>query len=113
MHELGIAQEILNIAEQYVPADSNPVKYVKVKIGRLSNVLIDSLKFGYEALSDGTPFQNSELLIEEVPVTLECLSCGKNSKIDGAEYLCPECSSIETKVITGTELQVVEIEVED
>ncbi len=113
MHELGIAQEILNIAEQYVPVDSKPVKYIKVKIGRLSNVLIDSLLFGYEALSEDTQFRNSDLIVEEIPVTIECLSCGKSSTIEVNDYHCPACKSFETRVVAGTELQVVEIEIED
>ena len=113
MHELGIAQEILNIAGQYIPQNSNHVKSVTVKIGKLSNVFVDSLQFGYEVLSESTPFQNSELIVEEIPVTIKCNSCASTQVINGLEYLCKNCGSPDIKVISGNELQLVEIEVDD
>jgi len=55
MHELSVANEIINIANQYIPAgNKSDILSVKVEIGKLSNILTDSLEFCYEALVGDT-----------------------------------------------------------
>ena len=114
MHELSIAQEILRIVHQYVP-DSQPnnIKSVKVSIGKMSNILIDSLTFCFEAITSGSPLVGTKLEIIETPLKINCLNCLKESEIEPPVFACPVCGQNQIKIISGTEMRVEEIELFD
>ena len=114
MHELSIAQEILGIVNQYVPEPTeNYVKSVKVKVGKMSNILIDSLAFCFEAIIHNTPLMGAKLEIIEIPVSINCNLCNTTSEIEPPVFACPECGSNQIKIIAGTDLRVDEIEIND
>jgi len=114
MHELSVAQEILGIVHQYVPDPKpNTVKSVKVSIGKLSNVLKDSLTFCFDAITSDTPLKGTTLEIVEIPVKIQCASCNEISELDEPAFACPNCGDNQIKVISGTELKVDEIELFD
>lgn len=114
MHELSVAQEILKIVDEYLPNPTpNSVKYVKLKVGKFSNILIDSLSFCYEALIDNTPLQGSKLKIIEMPVRIRCTNCNNEFEIETPVFACPVCGHNQLKIISGTEMRVEEIELFD
>jgi len=114
MHELSVAQEILGIVHQYIPNPKpDTVKSVKVSVGRLSNVLKDSLTFCFEAITSDTPLKGTMLEIIELPVKIQCSSCNEISEIDEPVFACPNCGDNQIIVISGTELKVDEIELYD
>lgn len=114
MHELSIAQEIISIAEQYYSSDENEkVKSIKVKIGKLQNVLPDSLEFCFNALIQNSKMENAKMIIEHIPIKLECKSCTDVSEQEGFLFVCPKCGSSSITIISGNELTVSEIEFED
>jgi Zn finger protein HypA/HybF involved in hydrogenase expression len=48
MHELGVAQSILDIVRQYVPEDQErAVRAVKIRIGEMAGIVADSLEFAF------------------------------------------------------------------
>jgi hydrogenase nickel incorporation protein HypA/HybF len=114
MHELSIAQNILEIVQQYVPPDhQSNVKSVTVKIGDLAGVVPESLEFCFAAITTETPFKNVRLTIERIPFTLLCPTCHRTSSNDAGIALCPACGSSQTTIVSGTELHVSEIELDD
>jgi len=114
MHELSVAQEILGIVNQYVPDPKlNSVKTVKVKIGKLSNILTDSLTFCFEAITSDTPLNGAKLEVIETPVKIICSNCNKESEIEPPVFSCPVCGNNQIKIVSGTELRVDEIELFD
>jgi hydrogenase nickel incorporation protein HypA/HybF len=114
MHELSIAQSILDIVHQYVPTDrSNTVKSVKLRVGELSGVVADSLEFCFSAIVADTPLRGTTLDIERIPFTLHCKQCENTFTSEYGIVICPKCGSDSTEVIAGTEMQVVEIELRE
>ena len=114
MHELSVAEEIISIANQYLPVGNNTgVLSVKVEIGKLSNILPDSLEFCYDALIGDTKLKGSKLIIEEIPVTVKCDDCGETNIIENINFQCKNCESSKVKLITGNELKVTELEIND
>jgi hydrogenase nickel incorporation protein HypA/HybF len=114
MHELSLAQSIVEIVQQYAPDhQGKTVKSVKLKVGELAGVVVDSLDFCFAAITAGTPLQGVALEFERVPFTLRCNNCGKSFESEYGVVVCPECGVGDTKVVGGTEMQVVEIEVDD
>lgn len=114
MHELSVAQEIIGIINQYVPNPKpNSIKSVKVRVGKLSNILTDSLSFCFEAITSETPLNGARLEIIETPVKISCISCNEDSEIEPPVFACPICGNNQIKIVSGTELRVDEIELFD
>jgi len=111
MHELSIAQGIVDIVRQYVPeGQATDVRLVKVRVGRLSGVVADSLDFCFGAIVGGTALGNARLDIEETPLRARCDACADVFAGDATAFVCPGCGSHDIRIVSGTELQVVEIE---
>ncbi len=112
MHELSIAENILEIVKENVGAVSS-VTSVKIRIGELASVIPDSLEFCFNAITKGTPFENAKLLIENVGIVAHCEICGADSVVENFLFKCKHCGRADVKLISGNELQVVEIEIDD
>lgn len=114
MHELSIAQNIVDIVGQYVPpADQQRVRKVLVRIGAMAGVIPDSLTFCFSAVIHHTPLAQAVMEIEHVPFTITCHSCNQTSTAEPGIALCPACGSLDTDITSGTELQVVSIDVDE
>jgi hydrogenase nickel incorporation protein HypA/HybF len=113
MHELSIAQSILDIVLQHLPPEPPPVESVRVRIGRLSGVLADSLEFCFSAVIHGTPLEGSRMDIEHLPARAICRGCGKDFEVQEVTFACPSCAAADIKLISGFELQVAEIVLAD
>ena len=64
MHELGITEEIVDIAARYAVRDK--VRRIVVEIGRDTAVLPDAVRFCFEFCAEGTPVEGAELEIVEL-----------------------------------------------
>ena len=114
MHELAIAQNILEIVRQSVPEEQvSEVKWVRIRVGQLSGVIPDSLNFCFDAIVGETSLRRAGLDIEQVPTVSRCKKCTHQFQIEDMVFVCPECKSTDLELITGRELQVVEIELTD
>lgn len=114
MHELSVAQSILDIVRQSVPTDElADVRIVRLKLGTFSGVVADSLEFCFSAISTETPLANAHLEFEHVPFAVKCHQCQRTFENDVGFVVCPECGGTETTVLSGRELQVTEIELEN
>lgn len=114
MHELSIAQNIIDIVQENLAPDQRQVvKTVRVKVGKLTNILVDSLMFGFEALAKETNLEGVTLEVEQLPLRIKCNDCGKETDLDDYAFSCPVCDSSAIKVISGQELLVQEIELND
>ncbi len=112
MHELSIAQSILDIVREAVPAveDLARLRAVKVRVGRLSGVLPDALAFCFGALVADTALAAARIAIEEVQIEIECASCHTRSAVETLAFACPACAGRDVRLVAGTELAVAELE---
>jgi len=114
MHEMSVAQNILEIVREHIPSgDEEKVRSIRLKIGVLAGIVPDSLLFCFDALKDGSPLHNATLDVEYISITSQCKQCGKTSALDYGVFFCPACSSADVVLLTGNELNLVEIELED
>lgn len=114
MHELSIAQRIIEVAEQTLN-DNNATKVIniRVRIGELSSVNKESLEFCYNVIAkDKEWFNGSSLIIEQVEWLVRCKRCGfeYNPNINLLE--CPMCGDKEFILLKGNELDLIDMEVE-
>jgi len=111
MHELSIAQNIVEIIRQSVPnSNLKDVRGIRLKIGEVSGVVTVSLEFSYQAITSDSELSLSQLLIQKIPFRLKCNSCGKESGNEFGLRICGSCGNSDTEVISGTELQIIEVE---
>jgi hydrogenase nickel incorporation protein HypA/HybF len=114
MHELSIAQGIVEIVEQYVPQNRRQdVRSVTVKVGDHSGVVPDSLVFSFEAIVAGTELDSARLDIRRIPVVLRCLGCSAETGGESPVFACAACGENRLEMISGSELQVLEVELDD
>lgn len=114
MHELSIARDILEIVYQYVtPEQMNAVRSVRLKVGKLSGIVPESLEFCFSAIVSDTPLARANLEIERIPTRADCPDCGNSFLIDDPVFSCSRCGGTAIRVVSGTELRVVEIELAD
>lgn len=114
MHELSIAQNILEIVHQSVPkGELKDVRVVRLKVGTFSGVVADSLEFCFSAVTAGTVLSDARLEITPIPFRIRCEQCGREFENDIGFVVCPQCAGTQTTIISGRELQVSEIELDD
>ncbi|SHK51150.1 hydrogenase nickel incorporation protein HypA/HybF [Desulfatibacillum alkenivorans DSM 16219] len=115
MHEMGIALQIAEIAKSAIPktpADLK-VKAVNLRVGKLTAIVPDSLRFCFEIVAKDTPLAGAELNIEEIPIVAVCKECYTETIITDADFSCEKCKSGKLDIISGRELTVSSIEVAD
>jgi hydrogenase nickel incorporation protein HypA/HybF len=82
-----------------------------LKIGKLSAVVPDSLRFCFEIASKDTPLAGADLSIEETPVVASCKDCHARWTIDEPVFSCRSCSGGSLEILSGRELDIVSIEI--
>ena len=114
VHELSIAQNIFDIIYQSVPREElQCVRTVRMKVGTLSGVVPDSLGFCFSAIASETALSRATLSIERVPFRIKCNSCEHEFTNNIGFVVCPQCGGVETIVLSGRELLVTEIELDE
>lgn len=115
MHELPIVQNIIQVVCDRLDEtkETRRVTSVKLKVGKMSTAVPESLSFYFEFLKEGTPLARASLDIEEISVKAECRNCGKHFQMEGPAFFCPACDSHRIDVTAGRELLVYSVEVED
>ena len=114
MHEIGIAASVLESvrAELARRPHSRGVE-VGLKIGDLSGVEPDALRFSFQALLAGSELEGLRIEIEACPRRYRCAVCGREYVAQGWELACPECGDLKPQCIGGTELELSYLELEE
>jgi len=110
MHQLGIAQEILNTAlETGQKEGAHKVTSVHVKVGEHTTVDVADLRFCFDALKVGTIAAEAELALETAPPAA-CRVCKTSFSPEGDPSACPACGSSEVEIMSGREVYVDSVE---
>jgi hydrogenase nickel incorporation protein HypA/HybF len=114
MHEVGIANAILE-AGQTEAARRSGAKLMRigVRVGVLSGVDRDALRFALTALKADTDLQEVEFEIQSCPRRNRCIDCGHEFESDLYSVPCPCCRSERLSLAGGEELDLAFIEVEE
>jgi len=113
MHELPIAESILDIALRHATSSSaKKVSEINLIIGQISSVVDDSVAFYWKIISQGTICEDANLNFTRLPAILLCLECGQTYGIESELSPCPQCGSVQIKIIQGEEFQLESIDIE-
>lgn len=114
MHELSLAEGIIDIVERTAKANNvHRVKKVRIAVGELAGVDIESLVFAWLSVRRGGCADQAELVIERPAGRAWCIDCSKEVPLKCYGDPCPICSGYHLSAIAGTELKVIDIIAED
>ena len=92
MHELSIMQGALKQALKAAQeAGATRVYELRLRVGVLSGVVPDALRFAFEAITPGTPAEGAVLTIEEVRARFWCAACHREFEAPDLFAECPVC----------------------
>jgi hydrogenase nickel incorporation protein HypA/HybF len=108
VHELAITESVVDAIVDKV--GDEPVTGIRLEIGRLSGVVVDSIRFCFEIVADGTGLQGARLDIDEPVGRAYCRDCDDEFALDEPVMLCP-CGSANLEVLSGQQLRIISVEV--
>ena len=114
MHEMSIANSILDsVRTEALRFADKHIEKVGVRIGALAGVEPDSLRFCFEVLVKDSGLEPLELDIDYLPRRHECQICSKSFDAAYEDAACPRCGAADSTFISGDELELAYLEVED
>ncbi|RLC25960.1 MAG: hydrogenase maturation nickel metallochaperone HypA [Deltaproteobacteria bacterium] len=113
MHEMSIAQSLIDIIrEEMARHNACRLRSVRLRIGRLSAIVPESLSFCFEIITTGTDLEGAKLLMDLVPLRGRCRQCGREFEIEEYAFECPLCGGPDIETTAGRELSIVDMEVD-
>ena len=113
MHEMGIAQSVLDAAQSHVSQRPGAVlRRIGLRIGELSGVDRESLTFCFECLVKDTPLESVRLAIEWRTRRYCCADCGSLAEPASVFPICGACGKA-AQLSAGDELEIAWLELEE
>lgn len=113
MHELAVTESILEIANRHATAaGATRITDIYITLGRLSSIVDDSVQFYWDIISQATLSEGARLHFQRIPARMHCNDCGVDFEMQDELAPCPECGSINLKLISGDEFWLESIEIE-
>lgn len=110
MHELSLSSAIVNTVVKH--AQGRRVTLVSLRVGRLRQVVPETLAFYFEFVARDTVCAGARLEQELIDARLRCRPCGREWAIEIPAFRCPTCGGSEVEIAAGDEFEVESIEVE-
>jgi hydrogenase nickel incorporation protein HypA/HybF len=86
---------------------------IDVRVGEWRQVVPEILVGYYDHLTQGTPLEGARINIERITTTGRCEDCSLVFDLDDIFLVCPECGSRSCTLLTGRELELVGLELDD
>jgi len=110
MHELSIAQSIVELAEeQALNHQAKSIEELELEIGSLAGIEWQALEFALASCVKGTLLENARIVRHIISGEGRCGDCEKAFPIDTLFSPCPACGSYAVKIIKGKELRIKSI----
>lgn len=128
MHELSLIKKIIDNVDAAAKKNNiAKVKTVRMRIGKMAGFEPEQLQFLFKTYEKSPALTDAELVVEEIPVELECPEC-KHLFIDEqfSDYefahtvshapmaytppSCPKCCANGPDIVRGRELDLVDLE---
>jgi hydrogenase nickel incorporation protein HypA/HybF len=115
MHELSVALSIVDgVLDELQRRGASHAQAVHLRLGPLSGVDKESLLFSYGIACQETPLANSQLLVEDIDVTVFCANCGRERPAASFPVLiCADCGTLADRIVHGDELEITALELDD
>lgn len=117
MHEMALAQNIIETIRTQVTTDLDRVTALYIDVGASSGVVPDSLDFGLRTLlaemcDRKTNTDNVKIDMTEIPTIARCL-CGFEYRLAQVFEGCPQCASFDRKLVAGMDVVIRSVDVDE
>ncbi len=113
MHELSIAMNIIDIAEEYLnKSDAGKIVEIEIEIGELSGVIPEALDFAMNNAVSDTVLDNAKINIVIVKGIAKCKLCSEEFAMNQAYTPCPKCEEYNSEITAGKEMRIKSLLVE-
>jgi hydrogenase nickel incorporation protein HypA/HybF len=115
MHEFSICTDIVDtVIAEYEKIRPTPIRLLTIRlvVGKLHQIVPETLKTAYEVLTKGTIAEHSQMEIQFIDVCCKCNKCTWEGTIDFPFFFCKKCGSGDITLIRGKELYLENLEVE-
>ena len=86
MHELSIVASVVDsVTESLDKYPDARVQEVRLRVGVLAGVVVDSLEFCWGIATEGTVLEGSRLVIKTVPIVMHCEPCAADVELEGVQ----------------------------
>lgn len=107
MHEMSIAESIVEIAKEYAGKENaKKVTELELSIGTLAGIEFESLEFALDVCKNGTILENAKININKIKAKARCLDCNSEFEVEQVFDACPSCRGYTTMLLCGKEMQV-------
>lgn len=119
MHELSVAQSLVEVTISHLANSgwkpgTERVSAVTVRVGPLAGIVPGALNTAFSVAAVGTELQGAALVIEWVDLAIWCPQCDtERVLVNTQQLLCPVCKARASRVVRGSELEVISVEVVD
>ncbi|MBT3226222.1 MAG: hydrogenase maturation nickel metallochaperone HypA [Deltaproteobacteria bacterium] len=115
MHELPVTEKILDIIVAHAERNNvQKVVTINLNIGELSDLEDEWIQNYFDYLAKGSVAEGAKLVIEKVPVVMNCNGCSNTFQVDikeMKEMQCPDCDSKDYTLISGKDYYIKNMEV--
>jgi hydrogenase nickel incorporation protein HypA/HybF len=108
VHELSVTQSVVDAVVEKL-GESRVVR-LRLEIGRLSGVVVDSVRFCFDLVAEGTTLEGATLEVDEPAGQARCRDCGAEFAATDLLAVCG-CGGIDLEIRSGQDLIIKEVEV--
>ena len=114
MDERELANTVVEIVDRAAYRNGvHNVARVHIAIGGLRVFDLQTLDAAFQTVARGTVAEGARLEVRVLPVTRRCHNCGTNFEAAANDCECPHCGHPHTDPISGEEVRVLDMEVEE
>lgn len=111
MHEMALAQEVLQIVQDAAEREGlHQVRTLWLEIGQLASVEPAAMRFCFEAVARNSVADGAQLEIVATAGTAWCAKCSDTVALAALGDACPRCGGYRMRVTGGAEMRVKELE---
>lgn len=110
MHELSIAQSIVQLAEQEAQKyHALQITEIELEIGVFSSIEIQALMFALEFAVKDSLLEKADIIYLPIEGKGECRECESDFLLKSLFSPCPNCGSYNIQIVNGKELRIKSI----
>lgn len=111
LHEMSIMKRLFEVLEEIGEANRLiEISEVTVSIGGVRQVIPETFRMAFDACKQNTIAHSAGLVMELVPITIECEACGTEAVVTDNIFFCRHCGSGKINIIEGSDIMIKSIE---
>lgn len=108
MHELSLCRSIADIVTRH--AAGRDVRTVHVRIGKLRQIVPDTLVYCWSLVNEETPLAGAQLRVESIPAAIRCTACDHTQTLTEAILICDSCAGRDVEIVAGEEFLITSLD---